>query len=83
MPSKKAALPETVEKPTLELIEVKAVRAFFIDCNKRERADLSKTDRKGRSFVGATKRINAGETCEIDRDMANKLQDAGVIRIVL
>jgi hypothetical protein len=64
-------------------VEVEAIRAFAVDYTKDELEKLQARDKNGRSYAGATKRIEPGQTARISRSMAKKLQKSGVISIAL
>jgi len=78
MPSQK-----TAEAPKEQLIEVTAVRKFAIDYSPEELKALQADDKEGLDQTGMTKKIEAGKTAKIPKEMAKTLQEAGVIKINL
>ena len=77
MPSQK-----TVEKKE-ELITVIAIRKFAVDYSKEELKAMQNGDKANRSFEGLTKMIEPGQSVQISKASAEKLQDANAIKIVL
>jgi len=84
MPSQMTA--KTVEKKIEkkeELVKVIANRTFAVEYSKEEIKQMRLEDKEKRSFVGATRNIMPGEKAEISKEIAKKLQKAGVIQIEL
>lgn len=81
------ATPKKVTAP--KTVKVTAIRAFFVEYNKEEKDKIEADFKKGAArkhdykATGMTKRIEAGETVEVDVEVAKKLQDAGVVKIAL
>jgi len=76
--------PKTAEKPTeTKLINVKAIRKFAMDFSAEELKKIKDSDKHGRDMKGMTKMIEEGETASIPKKMAEILQEAGAVKIVL
>ena len=76
--------PKTAEKEKkIETVMVIANRKFAVDYSAEEIKKMGANDKEKRSFVGMTKLIEPGEKAEISKEMAKKLQKAGVIQIAL
>jgi len=85
MPSQKTA-EKKAEKPIekkIETVTVIANRKFAVDLSKEEVKRLQADDKDHRSFEGMTKLIEPGEKADISKEIAKKLQKAGVIQIAL
>jgi len=81
MPSQKTA--EKPQKAAEPLIEVIALRKFAVDYSKEELKAMQNGDKENRSYEGLTKMIEVGKSAEVSKESAEKLQDAGAIKIVL
>lgn len=77
MPSQK-----TAEKKE-ELVTVIAIRKFAVDYSKEELKAMQRGDKENRSHEGMTKLITPGESAEVTKAVAKKLQDAGAVKIAL
>ena len=83
------ATPKKEKVTAPKTVKVTAIRAFFVDLNNDEVAKIEADFKKGAArkhdykATGMTKRIEAGETVEVDVEVAKKLQDAGVVKIAL
>ena len=71
------------QKTEEKLINVVAIRKFAIDYSPEELKKMQSNDNEKRSHVGLTKMIEVGDSTKVTKEVAEKLQDAGALKIKL
>lgn len=83
MPSQKTAEKTVEKKAEVKLIEVIAVRKFAVDYTEEELKQMRGKDKEKRDHIGMSRLIDAGESALIPKDVAEKLQNAGAVKVKL